>query len=95
MNTLLGVFNRPVVLFDPANKDHRRWAWQFFRDRSWKGCPVRFALPDGEDNVCSMIERMMMSHYIQREFGSIEPTDREVVYSRHLKSNPPLIRVIG
>jgi hypothetical protein len=95
MNTLLGVYARPVVLFDPNDKHHRRWAWQFFKDRSWKNCPVRFALPDGEDNVCTMIERMMMSYYIQKEFGRIEPTDREVVYSLHLKNNPSTVRVIG
>jgi hypothetical protein len=95
MNTLLGVYNRPVVLFNPESKDHRRWAWQFFRDRSWKGCPVRFALPDGEDNVCSMIERLLMSYYSQREFGAIPQTDRERLYTNHLKENPKTIKVIG
>jgi hypothetical protein len=95
MNTLIGVYSRPVILFNPEDKHHRRWAWQFFRDRSWKNCPVRFALPDGEDNVCSMIERMLMSYYSQREFGKITPTDREVIYNRHLENNPPTLRVIG
>jgi hypothetical protein len=94
-NNFLGVYARPLVLFDPESKDHRRWAWQFFRDRSWKNCPVRFALPDGEDNVCTMIERLLMCYYSQREFGTIPQTDRERHYSNHLKQNPKIIKVIG
>ena len=84
-----------MVLFDPESKDHRRWAWQFFRDSSWKNCPVRFALPDGEDNVLALIQRLLMSHYSQREFGAIPKTDREQLYSNRLKQNPKIIKVIG
>ena len=94
-NNLLGVYARPLVLFDPESKDHRRWVWQFFRDSSWKNCPVRFALPDGEDNVLALIQRLLMSHYIQREFGTIPKTDREQLYANHLKQNPKIIKVIG
>jgi len=92
-NNLLGVYGRPLVLFDVDNKDHRKWAWQFFKEQSWKNCPVRFALPDGEDNVCSLVYRLLLAYYIQREFGRIKPGDRDVNYRRHLKNSPTTVRV--
>lgn len=94
-NNLLGVYSRPLVLFDVENKDHRKWAWQFFKDSSWKNCPVRFALPDGEDNVCSLIQRILLAYYSQKEFGRIKPTDREQNYRKHVKNSPTSIMVNG
>jgi hypothetical protein len=94
-NNLLGVYARPLVLFDVENKDHRKWAWRFFKDSSWKNCPVRFALPDGEDNVCSLIQRLLLAYYSQKEFGRIKPTDREQNYRRHVKNSPTSVVVNG
>ncbi len=94
-NNLLGVYARPLVLFDVENKDHRKWAWQFFKDSSWKNCPVRFALPDGEDNACSLIQRLLLAYYSQKEFGRIKPTDREQNYRKHVKNSPTSIMVNG
>lgn len=95
MNNLLAVYSRPIVMFDVTNADHRKWAWQFYKDHTWSRCPVRFALPDGEDNVASLIQRLLLAYYSQQEFGRIKPTDREVNYRRHLKNSPTTVRVTG
>ena len=92
-NNLLGIYARPLVLFDVDNKDHRKWAWLFLKEQSWKSCPVRFALMDGEDNVQALMQRILLSYYSQKEFGRIKPTDRDVNYRKHLKNSPTTVRV--
>ena len=60
---------RPLVAFDPHNKDHRRWYWEFVAYRGWGKCPVRFICTEEHgDNLPSMIQRMVVDYYINREF---------------------------
>jgi hypothetical protein len=40
-----------------------------------------------------LIHRILLSYYIQREFGRIKPTDRDANYRRHLKNSPTTVRV--
>jgi hypothetical protein len=65
------------VAFDPKNKDHRRWYYQFVEYGGWGTCPVRFICPDdiGHD-LTIMIRNMMVDYYIRKEF---ERTAQKVV----------------
>jgi len=60
---------RPLVAFDPANKDHRRWYWEFLAYKGWGKCPVRFICTEEHgDNLPSMIQRMVVDYYVNKEF---------------------------
>jgi hypothetical protein len=60
---------RPLVAFDPTNKDHRRWYYEFVAYKGWGQCPVRFiCTEDHGDNLPAMIQRMVVDYYINREF---------------------------
>jgi len=60
---------RPFVIFDPSNKDHRRWFAQFQRELSWGHCPVRFVVDDDVGDLITMIQRRLIAYYVDREFG--------------------------
>ena len=60
---------RPLVAFDASNKDHRRWYWEFMAYKGWGKCPVRFICTEEHgDNLPSMIQRMVVDYYVNREF---------------------------
>jgi len=61
---------RPLVAFDPNNKDHRRYYAEFVEYGGWGRCPVRFIVPEdiGMD-LPSMIKNRLIEYYIEREFG--------------------------
>ena len=61
---------RPVVAFDPYNKDHRRYYADYLETGGWGSCPVRFICPeDNGDNLPSMIKNNLIAWYVEREFG--------------------------
>ena len=66
----LEFFARPLVAFDPYNKDHRRYYAQFLEYGGWGKCPVRFICPEttGYD-LTLMIKNHLTQFYIDREFG--------------------------
>ena len=61
---------RPLVAFDPQNKDHRRFYAEYLEYGGWGMCPVRFICPDdvGMD-LPTMIRNRLCEFYISREFG--------------------------
>lgn len=66
----LEFYSRPLVAFDPYNKDHRRWYFQFTVDRSWGHCPVRFICPeDSGMDLTLMIRNHLIEYYTDKEFG--------------------------
>ena len=61
---------RPLVAFDPNNKDHRRYYAEYLERGGWGHSPVRFiCTEDHGDNLPAMIQRMMVAYYVDREFG--------------------------
>jgi hypothetical protein len=66
----LEYFNRPLVAFDPYNKDHRRYYAEFLEKSGWGSCPVRFICPeDSGSDLTVMIKSQLIQYYIDREFG--------------------------
>ena len=68
MNTVMLTKMRPTVLFDVQNTQHREWALNFLENRSWRDCPVMFALPQSEPSVYTMITRELALYYLGQEF---------------------------
>lgn len=70
----LEFYSRPLVAFDPTNKNHRRWFNEFRAYGGWGTCPVRFLCPNetGSDLV-KMITRELVDYYIDKEFVAKKP----------------------
>jgi len=61
---------RPLVAFDPQNKDHRRYYAEFLEYGGWGSCPVRFIVTEEHGmDLPSMIKNSLIEYYIDREFG--------------------------
>jgi hypothetical protein len=65
----LEYYARPLVAFDPKNKDHRKWYYEFLEYRGWGKCPVRFICPEdiGSD-LTIMIRNQLVDYYVNKEF---------------------------
>jgi hypothetical protein len=74
----LEYYNRPLVAFDAANKEHRRFYNQFLTENTWGRCPVRFICPaeTGMDLV-KMIQKQMVEYYVKQEFANDKPKIRQ------------------
>jgi hypothetical protein len=65
------------VAFDPNNKDHRRYYWEFMAFRGWGSCPIRFiCTEDHGDNLPAMIQRIMVEYYVHKEFKNSKPSSK-------------------
>lgn len=67
----LEYFGRPLVAFDPKNKDHRRWFREFQTKKTWGKCPVRFINPDENGDLITLCQRKLIDYYVGKEFGKI------------------------
>lgn len=66
----LEFFSRPLVAFDPYNKDHRRYYAEFLEYGGWGRCPVRFIVPEDHGfDLPTMIQKALITYYVDREFG--------------------------
>ena len=91
MSSMLNLYGRPTVVFDVNNKEHRRMAHEFLKTRSWGSCPVRFCLPIGEDNVYTMVMRLMTEYYAQKEFGPIPKHESEILREQIVAKAPQIV----
>ena len=64
----LEYYSRPLVAFDPHNKDHRRYFAEFQTNHTWGGCPVRFIVPEDNGDLVTLMQRSLIQYYIEREF---------------------------
>ena len=65
----LELFGRPYVVFDPNNKEHRRYYYEFVETSSWGKCPVRFVVPEDHGDLVTMIQRSLVAFYVSKEFN--------------------------
>jgi hypothetical protein len=63
------LMTRPQVVFDPKNKDHRKWATEFLHTKSWKNCPVRFLVNDTSLDYVAVMQRQLITYYADKEFN--------------------------
>ncbi len=60
---------RPLVAFDPANKQHREWYYDFLEYGGWGKCPVRFIVPENSGlDLTIMIRNALIEYYVYKEF---------------------------
>ena len=65
----LEFYCRPLVAFNPHDKNHRRWYHEFVEYGGWGSCPVRFICPDDNgSDLTIMIKNQLIDYYIQKEF---------------------------
>lgn len=64
----LSYWGRPWVVFDAANKQHRRWFAEFQKNRTWGNCPVRFVVDEAEGELITMMQRKLIDYYVGKEF---------------------------
>lgn len=70
---------RPLVMFDPTNKEHRNHYATFLKRNSWGHCPVRFAV-EGDaqnNNLAYAMQRKLVAYYMAKEFKI--PVDSETI----------------
>ena len=68
----LEYYSRPLVAFDPANKDHRKYYSEFLKYRGWGRCPVRFICPnDSGMDLTLMIRDHLAQWYVDKEFRAV------------------------
>ena len=65
----LQLYGRPWVVFDPSNKDHRRWFADFNKNLTWARCPVRFVVNEDHGDLITQIQRSLIQFYVDKEFG--------------------------
>jgi len=64
----LELHGRPWTVFDPDNRKHRSWYYNFAKSGTWGHCPVRFVIPDDHGNLVTMIQRKLVEYYVKKEF---------------------------
>lgn len=75
----LEYYCRPLVAFDPNNKDHRRYYYKFIETRSWGHCPVRFIVPEATGmDLIRMIQIELLNYYVGKEFRGEKATTKKV-----------------
>ena len=67
----LDYLGRPWTAFEAGNKQHRAWFAEFQRLGTWGRCPVRFIVSDDHGDLVTMIQRRLIQHYVDREFGQM------------------------
>jgi hypothetical protein len=72
----LELYVRPLVIFDPSNKEHRQLYWNYLATGSWMDCPYRFAVQDDHGHLMGHIQRLILEWYMTREFkGEVKDTN--------------------
>lgn len=62
------IIGRPQVVFDPANKNHRKQYAMFFRNRTWGHSPYRFVIDDDSLDLVTCVERKLLEYYTNKDF---------------------------
>ena len=93
----LEFLQRPLVVFDPGNREHRRYYKEYLEFGGWGRCPVRFIVPEdiGMD-LPTMIKNQLLEFYLERDLGAIKHYDHNKIvpdteiYTRHSEAHRTL-----
>jgi hypothetical protein len=67
--SVLELNGRPFIVFDPADEQHREYYHEFVKEGTWGRCPYRFVVPEDHGNLITMIQRSLVTFYVEQEFG--------------------------
>jgi len=62
---------RPFVIFDPKNTEHRTLYYRFLKTQSWKHSPYQWAIDDDSLDVIHSIQKKLIDYYTALEFKSV------------------------
>ena len=75
---ILDRISRPVVVFDPSNKEHREHYATYVKTKTWGKSPVRFVIDDptgaSNTNIAYSIQRLISEYYVLQEFPEFQKT---------------------
>lgn len=80
--SILELSKKPMVRFDPADKNHRLIFKKFLDNKSWKHSNCQFALDEVSLDLITMINRDLINYYLKQEFKSRRPNDRHKMESQ-------------
>lgn len=83
--SILELHGRPFVVFEPENKDHRRYYYEFVKTASWGHCPVRFVVPEDHGDLVTMIQRSLVKFYSEREFNRVAKKQQNLANRKRKK----------
>ena len=83
--SVLELSGRPYVVFNPANKEHRGFYFQFVKTASWGHCPVRFVVPEDHGDLVTMIQRALVKYYVETEFKTVAKKPQRKVSQKRKK----------
>lgn len=83
--SILELHGRPYVVFEPENKDHRRYYYEFVKTASWGHCPVRFVVPEDHGDLITMIQRSLVKFYSEKEFSRVVKKQQKSVVQKRKK----------
>jgi len=74
----LEFYNRPLISFDPANEEHRRYYYEFLKYDTWGRCPYRFIVQDAHRaNLVAMIQQKLLDWYVMEEFDRVSKVNQK------------------
>jgi len=68
--SVLELSGRPFIVFDPTDEQHREYYHEFVKEGTWGRCPYRFVVPEDHGNLITMIQRSLVTYYVNQEFGT-------------------------
>ena len=69
MNPVILLVAMAVIVYAAMYAEHRKWFAMFHATGTWGSCPVRFIVPDTASDLVTMIQRELVKHYVEAEFG--------------------------
>ena len=66
--SVLNLFGRPYIVFDPSDRQHRKYYHDFVVSGTWGRCPYRFIVPGDDGDLITMIQRSLVKFYSESEF---------------------------
>lgn len=63
------LLNRPYVIFDPANKEHRLIYNKFLKTGSWSNCSYQFICEAPYLDLPSCINYKLVNYFFSKEFA--------------------------
>jgi hypothetical protein len=90
----LQLHGRPWVVFNPANRLHRKFYYEFVKSGTWGRCPYRFMVADDQGDVITMIQRSLIKYYVEREFN-VAKKQQSMLQKNNKQSPPKIIKKTG
>lgn len=68
--SLLHLKHRSIILFDPADSEHRKIYHEFKQTGGWGKSKYRFVVDDTTTNLVDYCDRKLVNWYLNNEFGN-------------------------